>query len=334
LRAMTLLPASIFLFIVPTVALAQVAQPVSNVQLLKNPIEILKENEPPLNTPYQLSPGDQIEVEVVGRAALSGKHTIGPDGLITLPVVGSVDLLHKTRDQAAKAIEDKLADYYTDVSVSVGVDTYVGNGVTLLGAVQHPGFIQTNGPPELLDVLSKGGMLPQTAVSNGPAAPIGVAGYPEECVIYRGQDKVFKVELRQLLEENNNLGNYRLMSGDTIYVPGTHKYVSILGQVKIPGQAALTSDSTLTDIVARAGGLMPGAGSNPTIQIIHPSDGRNPGKIQLVSFNNVKAAKPIDVTLQSGDVIFVPESGFTRFGNALEKISPLVNLVEVGAILR
>ena len=328
---MSLLPASIFLLILPAVGFAQVAQPV---QLKKNPIEILKEYEPPLNAPYQLAPGDQIEVVVAGRPALSGKHTIGPDGLITLPVAGSVDLLQKTRDQAAKAIEQKLGDYYTDVSVSVGVDTYVGNGVTLLGAVQHTGFIQTSGPPELLDVLSKGGTLPAVANSGGPATPIGANAYPEECVIYRGKDIIFKVELRQLLEENNSLGNYRLMSGDTIYVPGTHKYVSILGQVKSPGQATLTGDSTLTDLLARAGGLLPGAGSNPTIQIIHHSDGITPGKIDLISFNDVKAPKPIDLTLQSGDIIFVPESGFSRFGNAMEKISPLVNLFEVGAIMR
>jgi polysaccharide export outer membrane protein len=42
----------------------------------------------------------------------------------------------------------------------------------------------------------------------------------------------------------------------------------------------------------------------------------------------------MDLTLHSGDIIFVPESGFNGAGYAIEKLAPLVNLVTVGAILR
>jgi polysaccharide biosynthesis/export protein len=304
------------------------------VELKKNPIEILKELEPPADAPYELGRGDEITVEVIGRPELTNKHVIGPDGKITLPVAGSVEIANKTREDAAKAIQTALSNFYESVDVSVGVEHYSSNRVLLLGAVEHPGVMTFDGTPLLLEVISRGGMLTHSSTDPPGSATTAASAYPEECVVYRGSNIVFTVQLRQLIEENNNLADYRLKRDDIVYVPGLSKYVSVFGQVLRPGTLQLDSKSTLPQLLAEAGGPTEKAGRSPVIQIIHRGTDQSPGKIQLVAYKDIMQPKALDLTLHTGDVIFVPESGFNGVAYTFEKIAPLVSLFTVGALLR
>ncbi len=332
--------ATISLLLLPYVAYGQdspgqlpTSQSTPVVELKKNPIEILKELEPPADAPYELGRGDEITVEVTGRPELTSKHVVGPDGEITLPVAGSIEVSNKTREAAAAAIQTALSNYYEGVSVSVGVNRYSSNHILLLGAVEHPGVMTFDGTPLLLEVISRGGTLPRTASGPAGSAVIGASAYPEECVIYRGSNTVFTVQLRELLEENNNLANYRLKRDDIVYVPGLNKYVSVFGQVLHPGTLQLDSKSTLPQLLAEAGGPTEKAGHTPMIQIIHRGTAQSPGKIQLVSYKDIMQPKPLDLTLHSGDIIFVPESGFNSAAYTIEKLAPLVSLFTIGALL-
>jgi polysaccharide export outer membrane protein len=307
------------------------------VELKKNPIEVLKELEPPADAPYELGRGDEISVDVIGRPELSSKHVVGPDGKITLPIAGSVEVADKTREEAAIAIQKALNSYYDGVTVSVGVDKYSSNHILLIGAVQHPGVMNFDGTPLLLEVISRGGMVSAPGVgpagaSSGP--PVGANAYPDECVIYRGSNIIFTVQLKALLEDNNNLADYRLKRDDIVYIPGARKYVSVLGMVTRPGNLGLENRSTLPQLLTDAGGLTEKAGKAPMIQIIHRGTDGSPGKTQLVSYKDILDNKPLDLTLHSGDIIYVPESGFNRLAYTFEKIAPLVSLFTVGALLR
>ena len=120
----------------------------------------------------------------------------------------------------------------------------------------------------------------------------------------------------------------RLRRDDIVYVPSsTERYVSVLGEVAHPGALQLESSSTLAKLIALSGGLTDRAGRYPDIRIIQPST----GKTRVISFKQVLQPGALDLTLQSGDIIYVPESGLNRFGYALEKISPLVTLFTAAA---
>ena len=331
--------AAISLLLLPSAAHSQDTAPLPTpppapaVELKKNPIELLKELEPPADAPYELGRGDEITVEVAGRPELTSKHVVGPDGKITLPVAGSVEVANKTREAAGAAIEAALSSYYEGVSVSVGVDKYSSNHVLLLGAVEHPGVMTFDGTPLLLEVISRGGTPPRTAAPPSGSATTVASAYPEECVIYRGNNIVFTVQLRELIEENNNLADYRLKRDDIVYVPGLSKYVSVFGQVLHPGTLQLNSQSTLPQFLAEAGGPTEKAGRSPMIEIIRRGSDQSPGKVQVISYKDIMRPKPLDLTLHSGDIIFVPESGFNSAAYTIEKLAPLVNLFTIGALL-
>jgi polysaccharide export outer membrane protein len=69
------------------------------------------------------------------------------------------------------------------------------------------------------------------------------------------------------------------------------------------------------------------------IQIIHRGTDKTPGRIQSISYKDIMQTKPLDLTLHSGDIIYVPESGFNSAAYTIEKLAPLVSLFTIGALL-
>jgi len=295
-------------------------------EIRENPLAALRAFEPAPDEEYELGPGDEISLDFGGRIELNSKRIVGPDGRITLPLAGSIEIADKTRGQAAAAILAALSPYYQNLSVTVGVDKYTSNRVLLLGAVEHPGVIAFDAPPTLLEVVTRGGVLG----GGGADTPLKLPAIPERCAIYRGNDKVMWVDLRALLNSGNALADLRLRRGDVVYVPSTQdRYVSVLGQVAHPGALPLEASSTLPKLLAEAGGLTDAAGDNALIRVISPST----GSTRIIPYKQVLQSAPLDLTLKPGDIIFIPKSGFNKVSYVLEKLSPLVSIFTAFAFL-
>jgi polysaccharide biosynthesis/export protein len=300
--------------------------------LKPNPEAALKAFEPPANQPYELGRGDEITVETIGRPELTSKHVIGPDGKITLPIIGSIEVAGRTREQAAEEVQDLLSSYYAGVTVSIGVDRYTSNRIVVLGAVDHPGVMTFDETPTLLEAISRAGVRAETSVAGEGAAGVRSSAIPEECMIYRGNDSMLTVELKALLDAGSPLADMRLKRDDIVYVTGKSNYVSVLGQVNHPGNLRLERTSSLSDLLAQAGGPTEKAGRNPAVEIIHRNGTGTSKPTQTIPFKSLLQHSSVDVTLQSGDIIYVPESGFNSAAYTIEKLSPLVNLFTVGAL--
>ncbi len=153
---------------------------------------------------------------------------------------------------------------------------------------------------------------------------------PERCAIYRGAEQVLWVDLKGLVDSGDALADLRLKRGDIVYVPSeSERYVSVLGQVSHPGALLLDRNTTLPKLLAEAGGLTQLAGKNPSISIISAAD----GKQRAIPFKTLLQPGNPEVTLKSGDVIFVSESGFNSATYVLERISPLLSLFTTAALL-
>lgn len=304
----------------------------SAIELQPNPLATLRDFEPPANQPYQLGRGDQITVTVLGRPELSGQHIIGPDGDITLPLVGSIQLAGLTRGEAAAAIKNALGAFYTDVVVSVGVDQYTSNQILVLGAVEHPGIMSFDKTPTLLEAVSRAGV-PLTTQVTGQSSAARPSGIPDQVMIYRGNDTMVTVQLRKLLDEGSPLADMRLQRDDVVYVSGRTSFVSVLGQVTHPGNEQLDPSSTLTDLIAEAGGPTEKAGRDPAVEIIHRGAPRNQ-RPQSISYNQLIHHHQLnDITLQTGDIIFIPESGFNDLAYTFQQLAPLVNIFTIGTLV-
>ena len=303
----------------------------ASADLHANPLAALSLFEPVHNQQYELGPGDEISLDFGGRLELNSKRILGPDGRITLPLAGSIELADMTREQAGTTILAALSPYYHNLTVTVEVDKYTSNRVLLLGAVEHPGVLTFDAPPTLLEVVTRGGVLGigggAESAQNGSSR---LPAIPERCAIYRGSDKVMWVDLRAMLNSGAGMADLRLRRDDVVYIPSTQdRYVSVLGQVQHPGALALESTSTLVKLLAEAGGVTEAAGGNPQIHIISPSSGTT----RIVSFKQLLQSSPLDLTLRPGDIIFLPKSGFNKVSYVLDKVSPLVSIFTALAFL-
>jgi len=260
---------------------------------------------------------------------LGGKKVVGPDGRITLSLVGPLNVADKNRNEVAKLVVDALAPYYKDLTVTVNIDKYGSNRIVIIGSVQHPGVLYFDNTPTLLDVIARGGLL-ANATGNGPSNGAAAVrdGIPERCAIYRGNDQVVWIDLKQLLQTGNSMADLRLRRNDIVFVPAQQEvFVSVLGSVMHAGAIALTPESTLASVLAEAGGLAEGAAAN--IQVIQPST----GKTVTIPFKSLLTLKGTDeVKLHAGDVVFVPQSGFFKSTYVIQRLSPVATMGVMAAV--
>lgn len=289
-----------------------------------NPISQLQSMEPAANEEYQLGGGDEITLEFAGRPDISGKHTVGPDGRITLPMAGAITVAGLTREQAAQAIDQAMSKYYTNITCIVGVDKYGSNRVLVTGYVEHPGIMYFDQTPTLLEAITRAGLLQPTGTGHTIDDPI-----PERVAIYRGNDEAIWVDVKGLLSQGSSMADMRLRRNDTIFVPNDQdRFVSVLGEVNHPGAIQLKHNSTLPSMIAEAGGITEKAGNNPEIMIIDPTSG---SKRPIRYKNLLTPTGALEVTLKPGEVVYVPRGGLAKTGYVLQQLSPLTTALTFGA---
>ena len=285
-----------------------------NVAVLgKEDLALIEES---VNPVYVFGSGDVLRVDVFGRPEVSGKHVVGPDGMITLPLIGDVQLNGLTREEAQSTLDKRLRTYFTKPFVTVSIEDYASNQVTVLGRVQTPGRQRFPHPPTLAEVLANAGALPI----------LDKQATLTRCAIIRGRDKLIWVDLKALL--NGDLGyNIRMKKGDIVFIPdSSDTSVYILGAVPKPGSYRLTPRMTVLDALAQAGGATENAAPEK-IGIYRA--GVN--QVEIIDFASLIAPnRNVNYALEDGDVIYVPTSGLADFGYFLRQISPAISVLTFG----
>ncbi len=272
-------------------------------------------------TDYLLYDGDDINIEVIGRPELSGVQRIGPDDKVTLSVVGSVSVRSLTREQAANTINEALSPYYLNIYTTIRVEHYNSNRVIIIGRVEHPGELQFNTPPNLLDILAQAGGMPLLRKEQ----------VLTRCAIIR-KDKILWVDLTRLLTGDTSL-NVPLQRNDVVYIPdATDTSVFVLGAVNAPGVFRLTPQMSFMDALAGAGGLTKD-GNSHEIHLIRPSVDAN---MQIDISDLLKPSGKLNVAINEGDIIYVPRHGVSKIGYIVQQINPfstLFTISQLGAVI-
>lgn len=267
--------------------------------------------EGPPEGPYRIGRGDRVQIDVWGRAELSGPQTVGPDGQVTLPVAGSLSIDELTRDEAAAAVRATYARYYLDPVVTVRVDDYAANRIFVLGRVAVAGALRFDASITLLEALARAGSLPV----GGTGAEMAALN---RCAVFRGRDRALWVNLQNLLSGQDPLANVRLRRNDIVYLPDSEdQLVLVLGEVARPGAYRITPEMRILDALGKAGGATRD-GASGAIRFLRPSR-----KVQAkLSWEDLASRRSeLNVRLQEGDIIYVPPRTLAKIGYVLEKVS-------------
>jgi len=158
---------------------------------------------------YLLSPGDVISVSVWGEEKLKQEVHVLPDGSITFPLAGRVDVAGLDATAVAKKVAARLKEFIPDPNVSVVITSTAGNLVYVQGKVLKPGTVQMSGPTAVLQVLSMSGGLDKFADK-------------EEIKVVRrngAKQEILPVHYSDLMSGRDMSTNIQLQAGDTLVVP-------------------------------------------------------------------------------------------------------------------
>ncbi|MCV2368875.1 SLBB domain-containing protein [Roseateles oligotrophus] len=282
--------------------------------------ESLAELEGPVDPVYRLGSGDILSMQVWGRPELTGRHVVGPDGVITLPLAGPAKVGLLTREEAALLAGRQLDRFYMAPQVQFTVEQYTSNRLTVLGRVANPGLLSFDKMPTLLEALAKAGSLPV----------IDKQATLTRCAIIRGRDKLIWVDLKRLLNGGDVRLNLRMKPGDLIYIPDSaDTMVYVLGAVHRPGAYRLTPDMSVLDALATAGG--PNEDAQPKqIGIYRPAR----KEVEVINLQTlIDGSRRVNYSLEEGDVIFVPKSGIAEFGYVTRQLSAGLSFLTLGLAL-
>ncbi|GGX36522.1 SLBB domain-containing protein [Undibacterium squillarum] len=275
---------------------------------------ILAEFEADAEPVYRLGEGDQLMLSVWGRPELTGKTVIGPDGQMSMFLIGSQKLSGLTREEAQQKLTKALEKFYKKPVLSLAVEQYQNNRVTILGRVQNPGTIVFDRPPTILEVLAKAGSLPV----------IDKQATLTRCAVFRGREKVIWVDLQRLLTRSDPTYNIRLKPNDLVYIPDSNDTsVYVLGSVLRPGAYRLTPDMSLLDALSQAGG--PNEDANLEEIGIYRASRK---AIERIPFKSLLTAdRRLNFSMEEGDIIYVPKSGVAQIGYTLRQLLPGMSLI-------
>ena len=107
---------------------------------------------------YRIGPEDLLEIQVFGVDQLTRTVRVNGRGLVSLPLIGNVEVGGLTAQQAESMIVKRLAEsYLQDPQVSLFIKEYTSQRVVIEGAVNKPGVYPLRGPTTLLQSLAIAG---------------------------------------------------------------------------------------------------------------------------------------------------------------------------------
>lgn len=275
--------------------------------------DVLAGFEVPENAPFRLGTGDKVSIKSLTRTELGSSQVVGPDGKISVPLLGPIKLAAQTREEAEANINSALKRFYKFPALQLTIDEYNSNRVIILGRVENPGVLKFENPPTLVEALARAGTLPL----------MDKQATLTRCAIFRGRNAIIWVDLKRVLVGGDMRGNIRLRADDLIYIPDSDDtLVYVLGEVNKPGAYRLTPDMSFLDALAQAGGpTHEAAGSSMTL-----FRGSEP-ILQHIPFLPLVQRDPrLNVVLQEGDVIYVPRSFSSSVGAFFQQLAPAVGM--------
>jgi polysaccharide export outer membrane protein len=175
---------------------------------------ILYAAEPPAQNKagneYRIQPGDKLDVMVWKEPDLTKEVLVSPDGRISFPLTGNIDVKGKSLAQVEQEIAKRISGYIPEPVVTVSAKELAGHKIFVIGKVNKPGEYVVNRDVDVMQALSMaGGVTPYAAVNDITVLRRDDAGQ-QQALHFRYGD----------VEDGDNLSqNIVLQAGDVIVVP-------------------------------------------------------------------------------------------------------------------
>jgi len=251
-----------------------------------------------------IGPGDLLDLSVFDVPELVLKVRVDVNGCVSIAFLGDLKLAGMTVGNAQRLIARELVarQLVKDPQVSIFIEEFATQGITVYGEVNAPGIYPLMGPHHLYDVISAAGGLTLKSGRTVTVLHAGQSDHPEV------------VALANINATENPLehANVPIYPGDTVVVSKAGM-VYVLGEVNKPG-GFLMEDNTSISVLkatALAGGTTKLASLKGSLILRKSLAGTTQTRIPLDKIYHGKAQ---DLQLHAEDIVFVPLSNIRNYG--------------------
>ena len=158
---------------------------------------------------YHIGPGDTLEISVWKDESLSRQVVVPPDGIISFPLTGEINVTNLTVTDLRDIVTKKLSEFVPDATVTVmllKIDSLKGY---VIGKVNKPGEFPITLETNVMQILSMAGGL-------NPFASEGNIH-----ILRQNNKKTVKIPFnyKEVLKGKNLEQNIFLQRGDVVVVP-------------------------------------------------------------------------------------------------------------------
>ena len=154
-----------------------------------------------------LGEDDVFEMHVYGEEALSGTYRVGSAGSVSVPLVGNINLLNLTPEQASDKLAQEFGKYLRNPHVSVFVKEFNSKKIYVFGEVRRPGTFAYSGGMNIIQAITLAGGFERLADKNGAFVTR----------LVNQNEQRLRVSIKDIGEGRAN--NFQLAPGDIVYIP-------------------------------------------------------------------------------------------------------------------
>lgn len=259
--------------------------------------------------------GDLLHITVFRESDLEQHVRVKDSGEVDLDLAGTVKVAGLTASQAAHAIAQQYKDghYLNYPQVSVLIEEYATQKISVLGQVKNPGAFTLAAPRNLLDVLALAGGLTEVA--------------DRKITVLRADKTASATTFLPNDPQAGLKSTLVVYPGDTVLVPKAG-IVYVLGDVGHPGGFVMQDDAKMTvlEAVALASGTNRTAKEDST-RLIRKINGNY--QDETIPLKDIEQGKHPDMQLEAGDVLYIP---FSLAKNVVIATSGIVSSTSSAAI--
>ena len=164
----------------------------------------------PTATPYRVQVNDVLEFLFFKNTELNQARTVGPDGSLSLQLIGTVQVAGRTIEDITDEVTKRYAKELVQPQVTVAVKEYSGLKIYVGGEVNQPGIqVYRGGLTALQAVVAAGGFKTTASLSSVVLIHKGPQGEPIAGL----------VDLSRVLKHAEVERDVALAPADIVFVP-------------------------------------------------------------------------------------------------------------------
>ena len=158
---------------------------------------------------YRIGPEDVLHISVWKEEDLDREVLVRPDGGISFPLAGDLQVSGRTPIEVQDEIRSRLQRYVPDAEVTVSIEKVSGYTIFVLGEVEEPGQFTLGRYVDVVQALTLSGGFTPYANKRG----IQILRRQD------GREVTYKFDFRSVSRGRNLDQNIILQSGDVVLVP-------------------------------------------------------------------------------------------------------------------